>query len=64
MVTPQLMADKETVVLFKDKKAADLAELLRRYDGDRAKVAAELGVSKTTLWRYIKKYGIKSDYSY
>lgn len=64
MVTPQLMADKETVVLFKDKKAADLAELLRRYDGDRTKVAAELGVSKTTLWRYIKKYGIKSDFSY
>ena len=63
-VTPRLMADGETLVLFKDQKAAEVAELLRRYDGNRGKVAAELGVSKTTLWRYIKKYGIKPDFSY
>ena len=63
-VTPQLMADKETLVLFKDKKAAEVAEVLRKHGGNRSKAAEELGISKTTLWRYIKKYGIKSDFSY
>ena len=28
------------------------------------KVAAELGISKTTLWRHIKKYGIQKDFSF
>lgn len=31
---------------------------------NRAAVAAELGISKTTLWRYVKKYGIEKDFSY
>ena len=63
-VAPRLAADKETMVLFKDQKGAEISELLRKYGGNRSMVAAELGVSKTTLWRYIKKYGIRPDFSY
>lgn len=63
-VTPKILAGSEQIVLYKDQKAVQITELLRKYDGNREKVAAELGVSKTTLWRYIKKYGIESDYSY
>lgn len=63
-VAPRLAEDKETVVLYKDQKAVEISELLRKYGGNRSLVAAELGVSKTTLWRYIKKYGIKPDFSY
>ena len=63
-VTPKLMPGTEKVVLYKDQKAVQIAELLRKYGGSREKVAAELGVSKTTLWRYIKKYGIEPDFSY
>ena len=40
---------------------SELAELLRRHNGNREKVAAELGVSKTTLWRYVKKYGLEDE---
>ena len=58
------MPGTEKVVLYKDQKAVQIAELLRKYGGSREKVAAELGVSKTTLWRYIKKYGIEPDFSY
>lgn len=47
-----------------DPKAAELAELLKKHRGSRQKVAEELGISKTTLWRYMKKYGITSDYTF
>lgn len=63
-VAPKLLPGTEKVVLYKDQKAVHIAELLRQYGGNREKVAAELGVSKTTLWRYIKKYGIEADFSY
>lgn len=63
-VTPKLLPGSERVVLYKDQKAVQITELLRKYNGNREKVAAELGVSKTTLWRYIKKFGIEEDYSY
>lgn len=63
-VTPKLLPGSDRVVLYKDQKAVQIAELLRKYNGNRERVAAELGVSKTTLWRYIKKFGIEEDYSY
>lgn len=63
-VAPRMLPGAEKVVLYKDQKAVQITELLRRYGGSREKVAAELGVSKTTLWRHIKKYGIEADYSY
>ena len=42
-------------------RAAELLELLNRCRGSREKAAAELGISKTTLWRRMKKYGIAKD---
>ncbi len=63
-VMPRLLPDTDRIVTYKDPKAVEIAGLLRRYNGSREKVAAALGVSKTTLWRYIKKYGIGPDYSY
>lgn len=63
-VAPRMLPGTEKVVLYKDQKAVRIAELLRQYGGSREKVAAELGVSKTTLWRYIKKYGIEADFTY
>ena len=63
-VSPVQLPGTEKIVLYKDKRAVEIAELLRKYGGNRGKVAQALGVSKTTLWRYIKKYGIGSDYTY
>ena len=44
-----------------DSRAAELMALLNRHHGSREKAAAELGISKTTLWRRMKKYGINKD---
>ena len=62
-ITPKTLPGTEKVVLYKDQKAVEIAALLRRYSGNRERVAEELGGSKTTLWRYIKKYGIEPDYN-
>ena len=63
-LAPHMEPETHQVVLVKDPKAVELAELLKRYGGNRQKVADELGISKTTLWRYMKKYGIAQDFSY
>ena len=61
-VTPKLTAEAEKVVLVKDPKAIEMMELLEKHGGNREKVAAELGISKTTLWRHMKKFGIEANY--
>ena len=63
-VLPPLLPGTDKVVLYKDQKAVEIARLLREHNGNREKVARALGVSKTTLWRYIKKYGIGPDFNY
>ena len=61
-VTPLITAKAEKVVVVQDPKALKISQLLSEYGGNREKVASELGVSKTTLWRYMKKYGIEPNY--
>ena len=45
----------------RDDPAARIREALRRNGGSKTKTAAELGVSKATLWRHMQKYGIRDD---
>ena len=40
-------------------EAARLSSLLEMYGGNRTIVAEKMGVSKTTLWRRLKKYGLQ-----
>ncbi len=61
-IAPRTLPGTEQIVLYKDQKAVEIAALLKKHHGNRQQVAAELGVSKTTLWRYLKKYGIDPDY--
>ena len=61
-VAPLMTAGAEKVVLVQDPKALQITQLLTRFGGSRERVAQELGISKTTLWRYMKKYGIAADY--
>lgn len=49
-------------VSYKDPEAQTLKYVLERHNGNRALAAEELGISKTTLWRHMKKYGIASKY--
>ena len=41
------------------EEARRIMETLCRFGGSREKTAAELGISKATLWRHMKKYGIE-----
>lgn len=45
-------------IIYRHPEAAKITELLKKYNGKRSKVAKELGISTTTLWRHMKKYGI------
>jgi len=40
-------------------KLAQLALLMEKHGGNRTAIANEMGISKTTLWRYMKKMDIK-----
>lgn len=44
------------------EEAARILAALARWGGSRAETAAELGMSKTTLWRRMKQYGIRDSY--
>lgn len=50
------------VIVYKTPEAEKLEELLEEYHGNRRQVAEELGISTTTLWRRMKKYGIEANY--
>ncbi|MFA9464277.1 MAG: sigma 54-interacting transcriptional regulator [Velocimicrobium sp.] len=54
----QTVDGEEKKVIYKNPKAQELIKTLEKHGGDRALVAKELGISKTTLWRHMKKYGI------
>lgn len=54
--------DREKVVVYKAPEAALIADLLDKYNGNRTLVAQELNMSKTTLWRHMKKYGVSNKY--
>lgn len=55
---------KERVVIYKDPEAKEIVESLKKHNGSRKDVAEELGISTTTLWRRMNKYGISNDYNY
>lgn len=44
------------------EEAARIIAALSRWGGSRTEAAAELGMSKTTLWRRMKQYGIRDHY--
>ncbi len=46
------------VVVFQNPESSLILQSLERHRGNRRLVAAELGISTTTLWRKIKKYQI------
>ena len=45
--------------LYLPEEAVQIQEALLRMAGSREKTARELGISKATLWRKMKKYGIE-----
>ena len=41
------------------EEAGQISRILKAQGGSREKTARELGISKATLWRKMKKYGIQ-----
>ena len=54
--------DGERVVVYDSPEGRRIRQLLEKHRGNRAKVAEELGVSMTTLWRHMKKYGVEAKF--
>lgn len=61
---PQTESEQEDgkTVIYQHPEAAELQTLLEKYRGNRSAVAKEMGISTTTLWRRMKKYGIINRY--
>jgi transcriptional regulator of acetoin/glycerol metabolism len=55
------MEGDEQVVVYKSPEAAEVSAVLEKHRGNRTLAAKELGISTTTLWRRMKKYGIEID---
>lgn len=48
------------VDIVQGEKAAKIKAALKRYEGNRILTAKALGISKATLWRWMKKYELES----
>lgn len=48
------------VDIVQGEKAAKIKAALKRYEGNRVLTAKELGISKATLWRWMKKYDLEN----
>ena len=61
---PQTESEQEDgkTVIYQHPEAVELQTLLEKYRGNRSAVAKEMGISTTTLWRRMKKYGIINRY--
>lgn len=61
---PQTESEQEDgkTVIYQHPEAAELQTLLEKYRGNKSAVAKDMGISTTTLWRRMKKYGIINRY--
>lgn len=53
---------EQRLVVYDAPEAQKIRDLLEKYKGDRAAVAEELGISKTTLWRHMKKHNVSAKF--
>lgn len=47
--------------LADNEEVQQIVAALRKYGGNREKTARALGISKATLWRHMKKWGIRHE---
>lgn len=59
LATGAMLAEKPA---RQDDEGALIARLLEKHQGNRSRVASDLGISTTTLWRKMKKYDIHNSF--
>jgi len=61
---PEIRSDGnvEKIMVLRHLEAVRIAELLEKHTESRKAAADELGISTTTLWRRMKKYGVDTKY--
>ena len=50
----------KTITLYENEEAKKIHAVLEHHGGNRQKAAQALGLSRTTLWRKMKKYGMSA----
>lgn len=63
-LSPAVDPDSGQIIRYRESGAEKLVELLKKNRGSRQATAEELGISTTTLWRRMKKYGIDRDLTF
>lgn len=58
----QKVEGENRLVVYETPEALELKNILQKNGGNRAQTAEELGISTTTLWRKMKKYGIEASF--
>lgn len=62
-ISPEINVQTGQIITYRSREADHIISLLQEHQGNRQKVADALGISTTTLWRRMKKYGIGKDLS-
>ena len=60
--SPEHKAKNPPMVIYSSPEAEKILRLLDKHNGSRTKAAQDLGISKTTLWRKMKEYGIQNSF--
>ena len=60
--SPAPKAVAAPMVIYSSPEAEEILRLLDKHNGSRTKAAQDLGISKTTLWRKMKEYGIQNSF--
>lgn len=58
---PKIISQRgeKKIVVYENPESEEIHGLLEKYHGNRSAIAKELGISTTTLWRKMKKYGLE-----
>jgi two-component system response regulator HydG len=58
LLTGKKNSERKTVTSLEDMEREAISAAIEKYEGNMSKVAKELGLGRTTLYRKMAKYGL------